>query len=342
MSRVAVLQVLLGMMLLGLALPLHAQPELSRRTGVTMADTGVPGYRFSTITLASQDGARRYRLRVAIPERPAPKAGYPVAWMLDGNAALMDLDPAFVAKLARTPRAPVLVFVSHDNDLRIDGDARAYDYTPSRGGAGPQPDAAMPGRRNGGADALLTLLQQKALPELEAVAAVDRARQGLWGHSYGGVFVLHTLFTRPQAFAAYGAADPSLWWGDGYLLKDDAALSAATVPSARLRVWAGTAPRETPGIAARTRTAAGKAAATTPARDMPATHGGRDDRATQARRDAMQRARGAVPADAAAQLVKRLQAHGIEASFQPLAGLTHGQTLGASLPLFLRWFGEQP
>jgi iron(III)-enterobactin esterase len=36
----------------------------------------------------------------------------------------------------------------------------------------------------------------------------------LWGHSYGGLLVLHALLTRPGEFAHYAAASPSLWWTD--------------------------------------------------------------------------------------------------------------------------------
>lgn len=42
----------------------------------------------------------------------------------------------------------------------------------------------------------------------------------LAGHSFGGLFALHALVTRPTAFARYAAASPSLWWGQGVLLRE--------------------------------------------------------------------------------------------------------------------------
>jgi len=40
------------------------------------------------------------------------------------------------------------------------------------------------------------------------------------GHSYGGLFALHALLRRPQFFSRYAAAAPSLWWQDGFILRE--------------------------------------------------------------------------------------------------------------------------
>ncbi|KAL4969815.1 alpha/beta hydrolase [Aspergillus stella-maris] len=45
-------------------------------------------------------------------------------------------------------------------------------------------------------------------------------RRALFGHSYGGLFVLHTLFTRPAAFNVYLAASPSIWWNERFILTE--------------------------------------------------------------------------------------------------------------------------
>jgi len=292
-----------------LAPSVAAQPDLSRRTGTTVADTGVQGYRFHAIALRAADPDRRYRLRVAVPDRAPPPAGHPAAWLLDGNAALMDVGAATLERLARAPSPPVIVFVAHDNDLRIDGDARAYDYTPRRpGGEAAQRDPTGT-RRNGGADAFLDLLAGEARTKVAELAPLDPARQALWGHSYGGVFVLHALFTRPAAFADYGAADPSLWWGDGYLLQEETRAARWTGTAPRLRMWTG-------------EPAAPRAAAAPSTRDPALV-------------DAMRRARASVPPDAAARMAERLRARGLPVELEVLPGLSHGQTLGASLPPFL-------
>ncbi|MBF3166256.1 ferric enterobactin esterase PfeE, partial [Pseudomonas aeruginosa] len=75
---------------------------------------------------------------------------------------------------------------------------------------------------SGGADAFLDLLRDGMRPAVAAQAPLDTARQTLWGHSYGGLLVLHALFTRPGEFARYAAASPSLWWRDGAILGERA------------------------------------------------------------------------------------------------------------------------
>ena len=317
-----VLPALLLLLLAGLYAPsAPAQPDLSRRTGTTVADTGVAGYRFESITLQAVAGAQRYRLRVAVPQRVAPPAGFAAAWLLDGNAALMDVQAQTLQQLAQSDTPPLIVFVAHDNDLRIDGDARAFDYTPRRPGGDEAQRDPLGTRRNGGADAFLALILEQAMPRVNALARLDPARQALWGHSYGGVFVLHVLFTRPQAFALYGAADPSLWWGEGFLLQEETRAADWSGKPPRLRLWLGDAAP----ASARTATAPGGATGTaTGAAENPAAV------------ETMRRARQSVPPDAAQQLAQRLQAHGMQVEVEMLGGLSHGQTLGASLPRFLK------
>lgn len=290
--------------------PALAQPDLSRRIGTTVADTGAPGYRFESFRLASADGQRRYRVHVAIPLGTAPANGFPSAFLLDGNAALMEVDAELLATLADAPRPPVVAFVGHDDDLRINAPARTYDYTPRRpGGDSAQVDAHN-GRRTGGADAFLDLLADEVLPRVAALAPLDPQRQALWGHSYGGLFTLHVLFNRPQAFDRYVAVDPSLWWGDGYLLEEERRAELRANTRVGIFVGAGAKPEARP------------APSTDPAREQ--------------RMQAIRRARASVPADATLRMSRRLRAAGLAVDYRTLPGLSHGETLGASLPLVLR------
>ena len=175
-------------------------------------------YGFSTLDLDSVDGQRHYRLWVGKPARPAPAAGYPVLWMLDGNAALSALEPAELEKLAGG-QAPLLVAVGYRTEQRIDRNGRTRDYTPVVPGLEAQVDP-LTGQPSGGVDAFLDLLIGRMQPMVAQVAPIDGNRQTLWGHSYGGVAVLHALFTRPGAFSDYAAASPSLWWRDGAIVAE--------------------------------------------------------------------------------------------------------------------------
>ena len=198
------------------AAPALAQPAAAARVDRTIADVGSAYYGFERLSVTSEDGARVYRVWIATPKSPAPAGGYPVAWLLDGDAALTRIDEGLLARLdAGDP--PVIVTIGYEGDRQFDVLARAFDYTPPLSD-GPALDPA--GRPGGGADAFLTLLQDRIAPEVVRRVAVDPARSLIWGHSYGGLCVLHAALTRPDAYHAFVAASPSLWWGYGAVLKD--------------------------------------------------------------------------------------------------------------------------
>lgn len=281
-----------------------AQPNLEQRMGRTVADTGATGWRFERFALASSDG-QRYRLQLAIPQRAAPAQGFAAVWMLDGNAALMETDAVLLESLRTAPHPPVLIYVAHDNDLRVDAAARAFDYTPRRTG-GDEAQRDPMGRRGGGADAFLDLLTGQAREQVARHVSIDPSQHAIWGHSYGGLFVLHAWLTRPQSYRFYAAIDPSLWWGNGHLLKEAERTPQAHDATLWFMAGEGTAP--------------------------PKERAMRDRAAV----DRMQKARASVPPDVARTLIERERAHGLDATYFALPGLGHGQTLGASLPKVLR------
>lgn len=208
--------VLLG--LLAVATGALAQPEPQQKMDAAVLSQQASAYRFTTLTLDSADGKRHYQLWVGKPDRPAPAAGYPVLWMLDGNAALGALQPERLNPLA-AGEAPLLVAVGYQTGQRIERNARTYDYTPAVPGLAEQTDP-LTGQPSGGVDAFFDLLNQRMRPMVAAVAPIDGSRQTLWGHSYGGLAVLHALFTRPGEFSDYAAASPSLWWRDGAIVRE--------------------------------------------------------------------------------------------------------------------------
>lgn len=197
---------------------LAAPPAREQTVDSSRLQSDSQAYRFSTFWLDSDDGKRHYQLWVGQPNSPAPAAGYPVLWMLDGNAAMAVLQPGLLEKLANG-QAPLLVAVGYQGEQRIDRNARSFDYTPTVTGLTEQLDP-LTGLPSGGVDAFLDLLSQRMRPLVASVAPIDTNRQTLWGHSYGGLAVLHALFTRPGEFSHYAAASPSLWWHDGAIVRE--------------------------------------------------------------------------------------------------------------------------
>lgn len=159
--------------------------------------------------LTSSAGKRTYRVFVSIPAKPAPAAGYSVLYVMDGNAMFLTALES-VRALERRPDVPkdlatVVVGIGYPEGVDTSVE-RTLDLTPPGSGS-PRIQAA-----SGGADAFLAFIEQDLKPKVASLAKTDPTRQGIFGHSFGGLFVLHALATKPAAFQSYMAASPSVWF----------------------------------------------------------------------------------------------------------------------------------
>lgn len=274
-----------------------------REIGPTVAEHTAAPYRFERFVVASADGTRRWRVNLGIPKGVPPAGGFPAFWMLDGNAALMEFDDALLDALAAA-RPQVLVFVGYDNQKRVDTPARTRDYTPVAAERLQDEGTVLAG---GGADAFLETLERAIRPEVARWAPIDPHRQTLWGHSFGGLFTLHALYTRTGAFQTYAPASPSLWWGEGYLLAgpEQRFVANGAGRNARVLLMLGEAERHPD-------------------------HSGRD--MNDPRVAAHLRCVACVPPDSAFRLSERLRrVPGLEVEYREFPGLGHGPMLRASL-----------
>lgn len=267
----------------------------------TAAPPAATPYRSESFGLASADGQRHYRVRLLLPDARPPASGHPLLVMLDGNAAFDALGHELLARQAQSGPLAIAT-LGYETAQGLDLAARAFDYTPPVAGETPTWDDARRQRRGGGADLFLDLVAQQVLPELHRRAPCDATRTTLWGHSYGGLLALYTLFTRPQLFTRYAAADPSLWWHDGYLLSVEQ--RARPLPPGRptqlllMAGGAGTATRsQRPGM------------------------------------DGEARNRRAMLSEATPQLAERqARRAGLAMTYQPFPGVGHGPMRPASIP----------
>jgi len=153
---------------------------------------------------------RDYRIMVSLPEGKVPyTGGYPVIYLLDANAYF----PAFhVAKRAQAPyRHAIIVGIGYPSDTPLDFERRAFDLSPPQ-----EPNRNVPPQ--GGQDLFLDFIERRLMPEVNARFKVDQDQRSLVGHSFGGMFGIYALFTRPGLFQHVVAISPSLWWRDRYLL----------------------------------------------------------------------------------------------------------------------------
>jgi len=168
---------------------------------------------------------RSYRIQVAAPHGEAPPEGYPVFYTTDGNG-LFDLaaQTAFIEAAYQdyTSMPPVVVVAIGYESAHPFDPMRAYDLSPPD--PAPPKDAKVMNNEAvagvGGADHFLDFIGQSLKPAIEQQYKIDRHRQALFGHSRGGLFVLHTLFTRPREFQIYIAASPAIWWHDRFVVKE--------------------------------------------------------------------------------------------------------------------------
>jgi len=151
--------------------------------------------------MTSRQG-RVYRIVVSAPSGEPPKNGFPVLYVLDGDAwfgaAVEIVKMREYEKLTPT----IVVAVANPQHSFFDPD-RSVDFT-----APGSVDPDFGPSDVGGADIFLDFLDTRVRPWVRSHHHTDPARQILFGHSLGALFVLHAMFRQPDDFAVYLAASP--------------------------------------------------------------------------------------------------------------------------------------
>ncbi len=187
----------------------------------------------SQIDVTSRKG-RNYRIFVSVPSVPAPAGGFPVVYLLDGNASFaiaMDTVALQMRRSGPVGLAPgIVVGIGYPRETPFDMERRTFDYLAPGGNPGPV-------YKVGGAAQFAEFIETELKPLLQSSFPIDRTRQALLGHSFGGLFVLWSLFTQPEAFQAHIAASPSIWWNELAILAEaDAYTQRKGTPAAKARL----------------------------------------------------------------------------------------------------------
>ncbi|CAG7917175.1 unnamed protein product [Penicillium olsonii] len=136
----------------------------------------------------------------------------PIIYIVDGNALFLTATEAAWRRAAESRFVGgIVVAIGYPLSGKLyDSKRRSLDLTP--------PTATLiPGF--GGADAFLDFIADVVKPHVTArFPHISLSREALYGHSYGGLLALHTLFTRTQLFDCYIASSPSVWWNDHCIL----------------------------------------------------------------------------------------------------------------------------
>lgn len=127
---------------------------------------------------------------------------YPVVYVTDaGSRAGHTADTArALAEVGRMPEVIVVGVVNTD---------RTRDLTPTRAGEL---------GTSGGAARFISFFETELIPEIEKRYRTAPYRV-FAGHSFGGMFALEMLFSKPRLFNAWVAVSPTVWWDGKYPLR---------------------------------------------------------------------------------------------------------------------------
>ncbi|MFN2442168.1 MAG: alpha/beta hydrolase-fold protein [Thermoanaerobaculia bacterium] len=185
-----------------LAVPLLAQTPGDVATRVTINSKILGEER--TMWLRLPDGYGRTEAR------------YPTLYLTDGDAQMLHT-VSTVAFLERQGRIPAMIVVGVNNT------DRTRDLTPS---AAPmqRPDGTRVDLPNaGGAGNFLSFFENELIPWVESNYRTQPFRI-FFGHSFGGLFAVNALATKPDLFHGVIAASPSLQWDGDLAIRKTAGL----------------------------------------------------------------------------------------------------------------------
>jgi len=128
--------------------------------------------------------------------------GYPVLYLTDADRQFGHTVTT-VEFLSRNGRMPPMIVVGLFNT------DRTRDLTPYKDS---DTDQQLP--TAGGGERFLRFIETELVPWVEGRYRTEKFR-AFAGHSFGGLFALHALATRPELFDAVIAVSPTLAWRQG-------------------------------------------------------------------------------------------------------------------------------
>ncbi|NKJ09781.1 alpha/beta hydrolase-fold protein [Rhizobium sp. SG741] len=199
---------------------------LSLNAAVPLTPVTLAGATFADITFENAD--KPHRIFLYRPDKSPPPEGWPVLYLMDGNACFATAVDALKVQAAYPNGTNicegVIVAIGYPSDEPYDPLRRSWDLSPPPGRTYPPFFPGGPDVRTGGGERFLKLIENELKPWVEGHVPVDQSRQALFGHSFGGLFALYALFSKPDAFSRWIAASPAIFWEDAAILATERAL----------------------------------------------------------------------------------------------------------------------
>ncbi len=188
------------------AIKSDARPDMTP-LGPNIADKGSLFYHFSVNEFDSADGKRHYKVWTGVPNKTPPPSGFPILYLLDGNAVMDRLSEPLLKKLSEN-NPPVIVAVGYQTVEPFELNARSFDYTPPVTARGKQCQQQR-SRECGGSIIFQHLLEETIAPVAERGLNIDTHKRGVWGHSLGGLYVLNAYLSS-SLFTVFYSTSPTL------------------------------------------------------------------------------------------------------------------------------------
>lgn len=163
------------------------------------------------IMVESQATKRRYRIQTAL-FGPKPDSGYPVLFVLDGDAYFSSV-VTFAKALSQSPAKDnalslLIVGVGYSADNLLDIKQRSLDYTPPL-----REDATEEERKSyGQGDRFYEFLNYELTDYLAINYELDLSQLAIYGHSFGALYGLYDLLHQDSRFTYFVLSSPSIWW----------------------------------------------------------------------------------------------------------------------------------
>jgi len=161
-----------------------------------------------------------YPIYIALPgSYNYTKEAYPVVFMLDAYSSFGTMTQ-MVRLLAFNKELPdlIIVGISSEGGSKEFNYNRMRDYTPTELKSEKE-KLAIP--VSGGGKNFLQFIKDELIPFVESKYRIKKDDKTLVGHSLGGLFVLYTLFSKPNLFNKYVAVSPALMLDDEFILKQE-------------------------------------------------------------------------------------------------------------------------
>ena len=166
--------------------------------------------------ISSAGTGRTYRIQTAAIGEMPPE-GYPVLFVLDGEAffpALFNIMQSLMNNPVTRSRAPCLIVgIGYAGGGVRDLAQRAADYTPPLRSNASEDEQ----RQFGQADRFAEFIDSELTAFLESKYRLDKNETAVFGHSFGALFGLYSLFSH-RSFRRHWLVSPSIWWHNRRIL----------------------------------------------------------------------------------------------------------------------------